>query len=195
MSARTKLYSLPDLAKKLGVSRTQIYRAKSRGLEVDTSNGSARATVAAYKAWASSRASALPSLEIQDPTTVTGSRLADPSPNGTDELGDKLKLATTTFRQAKAAEALLDLRFRQAELIEVSEIKDLLVDRALLFRKGLATLENRIAAKFPEIRGKLKKVLHEEFKRLLDRYSRSSPLLEGNPQNKRKDPRGRPRKR
>lgn len=167
-------FSLAQVAKKLGVTKGTVSKWKRLGLPLDADG---RITLADAQAWRASRPRRVGMHDGEALIPEEKAALAD------DDEGRK---ALTQYRRAKAMREMMRVRELRGELVPLTEIDGLLVRRALEFRRGLEALENKLPSRFPEVAAKLKQVLHAEFRSLLERYSRSDPLLEGARRRKKK---------
>ena len=158
-----------ELATALGVQRGTVSKWKAKGLPIGADG---KITMDEAQEWRRGRRS--------------GKRDGDALMPGEHELAQSAEgvAAMTQFRKARAAREMLVVKELRGELVPLTEIDGLLVQRALEFRNALAAIESRVPARFPEVAAKLKKVLHDEFRALLERYSRPDPLLEGGKRKK-----------
>jgi len=175
--ASRRLLNLTELAAALGVSKATATRWKKKGLPL---NPAGKITIAAAEAWR-----AQPKNKPKQAGKAQGDALIPSEKNELEEDAAGRK-ALTQYRQAKAAKEMMAVRELRGELVPISEIDGLLVTRALEFRRGLESLENKLPARFPEVAAKLKAALHAEFRSLLLRYSRPDPILDGKRKRKKR---------
>lgn len=172
-----------ELAKALGVTKGTVSKWKRAGLPIGADG---RIGLAEAKKWRDARPARRgkrdgDALIPSDAKPRAGGSGPEPEPDGEDRPSsvDDERKALLQFRRARAMRETLLVQELRGDLVPLEEIDDLLVRRALEFRRGLERIENKIPGRFPEVAAKLKKTLHDEFRALLEQYSRTDPLLEG----------------
>lgn len=128
-----------------------------------------------------------------------GSRSALPrmdrqSSEEAESAGEKPPGATdwsSEYRRVKTLQALLELKHRQGELIRREDVDRLFLERVAEVRAGLLliprTVARRLAHQSAEV---VEEELEGEVRKLLERFSRGDPILEGKTRNRGKGARG-----
>lgn len=159
-------------AEAIGVNRATLYRWKDRGMPVLENGRIDLEAVAAWKLEAEDRRKQKPAHETalmpEEPVTTT----ADPGN------AEAVRWATM-YRKARALREVHNLKVLQEEYIRRDEVRDLLVSRALEFRRALEGLQHRLPPVLgPADERECSRLLTLEFRRILEDYSRPDPLLE-----------------
>ena len=106
--------------------------------------------------------------------------IAPPSPPQPNPARQQLEHWTAKWKEAKARRAMFDMRKIEGEVIDLSEARRLFTERALEFRTGLLNLRRRLAGRLVGMEAReIEAELDQEFRGLLESYSRPAGILEG----------------
>lgn len=170
MGSRKRQKAAPaDLATATGFSERTIRDYLARGWDGDPTN---------LDAWRRENLrrrgsrSALPRMDRQTPEELEGD--ADRAAGSTSPDW------SAEYRRVKTLQALLELKHRQGELIRRDEVDRLFLARVSEVRAGLLliprTVARRLAHQSAEV---VEEELEAEVRKLLERFARGDPILEG----------------
>ena len=177
-SRKTRKRTPADLAAATGFSERTIRDYQARGWDGDP---------ASLESWRRENLrrrgsrSALPRMDRRGPEEEeSGTERAS---GGTDWSAE--------YRRVKTLQALLELKHRQGELIRREDVDRLFLERVAEVRAGLLliprTVARRLAHQSAEV---VEEELEAEVRKLLERFSRGDPILEGKTRNRGKGARG-----
>lgn len=171
---RRKPLTIAELATATGLSQWTIRDYKRRGWDGDLT------TLEEWRRATLSKSGPRPLLPHPDRR-----ERSDQDPAAELAEGELERDWTTEFRRVTTLQALIELRARQGDLIRREDVERLWALRVAEVRAGLlllpTALARRIANQPAEV---VAEELEAEVRKILERYSRGDPILEGKPRKR-----------